>query len=311
MGGHLPFGSVMSSTTSPTPAPYKLERSTHPEAEMEWPWPKIEPKVYDILLGAVVESDGTPESSVIAAQGVNSLYLEFIEGPATAADFLWNLWELVTRGFAAKLPWEGVNQDRLIGFLNVLRTLPDPVDIDLGDWGTYKVWGDLPLLGPVSNENWNSYDFDSEEGRNMGGFVARLTQEGIIDFSWMGLWAFNKALETKPSRRSKRLKKQGAEADAYVPLTLVWLRLAGKKLYNEALAGSLKDEEEGNEMGGNWKGRLGIPKSDGNFGRRGFSNWLSIHSRARGCCVGKPWRSWRSLRSRLVAGPHIQRRSHD
>ncbi|KAJ3537745.1 hypothetical protein NMY22_g5463 [Coprinellus aureogranulatus] len=212
----------MAAAAPSTTAPYQVERLNYRNDRIESLWSDFEPKIFDLLLHRVIESDEKRESMVSAAQALNALYLE-----------------LLTRGFAAKLPCGAVYQDRLVEFLKALQSLPDPVNTDLGDWGTFKIWEGLPLLAPVSRENWNSYDFLSEEGCNIGGFVGRLTREGIADFAWMGLWGFYRALETKPSRGSKRLKKQGAEADAYAPTTLIWLRLAGRKLYEEALAGSL------------------------------------------------------------------------
>ncbi|TEB27404.1 hypothetical protein FA13DRAFT_1736527 [Coprinellus micaceus] len=248
-----------------TTPPFTIERPTYSEAEVaENPWYAIELGVYDILAGIIESRSAT---SISAAQQLNSLFPT--NRPQTSAgneapeSFLWEFW-----GIVAKV----VAETPLIDFLKALRDLLDPVELQLENWGSVKLWADLPLLGPVFREALDTY-----QGMNLEAFLARLTQAGIANWSWLGLVSLHAALEVEPDSRARAYKEQGPILEASVPRAVIWLEIAGRKLYEGATERALRDEKYGS--GGNWKGSAGFSQERWDYWKKRFSE-ISVQEQA-------------------------------
>ncbi|KAF6749390.1 hypothetical protein DFP72DRAFT_913346 [Ephemerocybe angulata] len=246
-------------------SPFKLIRPTYSEAEIaETPWIIIELRIYDALALAVDYPDASDSSIASAAQDLNLLFPpNRPENLSTSGDledpasFLWEFWDVIAK-VVLELPHNHPSQEQLIRLIETLRDLPDPVEIELNLWGTYKIWADLPILGPVFREALDRTDSEVINV-NLEAFLARATRAGISNFSWLGLLSLHWALEVEPDDRAKAYEEQGPILDAQIPRALRWLEIAGKKLYEEVLVERFKDA--GYATGGTWKVSRGFSKA--------------------------------------------------
>lgn len=119
------------------------------------PW-IIDQKIFDTLNGYL-----QPESSVSAAEAAHSIDSLF---PANRQDdeekeepgsFLWQLWERFEKT-AQQIPHAHPAQDKLAALVKCLHKLSSRVPVVyLSSWNTeYKLWEDLPMLGPTFQEQW-------------------------------------------------------------------------------------------------------------------------------------------------------------
>ena len=117
------------------------------------PW-VIDQKIFDTLNGYL-----QPDSSVSAAEAAQSIDGLF---PANREDegkkedpgsFLWALWERVEKT-AEQIPHANPAQDKLAALVKCLHALSSRVPVvHLSSWNAeYKLWEDLPLLGPTFQE---------------------------------------------------------------------------------------------------------------------------------------------------------------
>lgn len=120
--------------------------------------PSFAGKVVDILNSTLpLDSAFSPAD---AAKALNGLYPHSLDtsGDAESKDkaggFLWWFWDLF-HDLARQVPHDSLEQDRLVAIIKELRDLPSKT-ISLGEWGTVRVWGGLPLLGPTLREKWDS-----------------------------------------------------------------------------------------------------------------------------------------------------------
>lgn len=256
-----------------TTPPFTIERPTYSETEIaENTWYTIELGIYDILASVMESGGATPIS---AAQQLCSLFptnrpaiFAGNEGPES---FLWEFWGIVAK-VIGKTPFEGAYQERLVDFLKALRDFPDPVELQLENWGSVKLWADLPLLGPVFREA-----LDTDQGVNLEAFLARLTQAGIANWSWLGLVSLHAALEVEPDSRARAYEEQGPILEARVPRAVMWLEIAGRKLYEGVAEGALRNERYGS--GGNWKGAAGFSQERWNYWKKRFGE-ISVQEQA-------------------------------
>lgn len=252
---------------------FTVERPVYSEADIaENPWYSTELRIYDVL-AKVVESGAV--SLTATAQELDTLFpTKRPAGPSeneAPESFLWEFWGIVAK-VAGETPHAGPYQDRLIEFLKALRDLPNPVDLSLENWGSVKLWEDLPLLGPVFREA-----LDTDQGINLEAFLARITQSGIASWSWLGLTAFHAAFEVEPDSRAQAFQKQGPGLDASVPRVAIWLELVGSKVYEEVKAGTLSDTKYA--TGGNWKNPKGFSKERWDYWKRRAGE-VAIHDQA-------------------------------
>lgn len=117
------------------------------------PW-VIEQKIFDTLNGYL-----QPDSSVSAteaAQSIDSLFptnRQDDEDKEDPGSFLWQLWERVAKT-AQQIPHAHPAQDKLAALVKCLHTMSSRVPVViLQSWNTeYKLWEDLPMLGPTFQE---------------------------------------------------------------------------------------------------------------------------------------------------------------
>ena len=260
------------SMTTQTPT-FTIERPTYSEAEVaENPWYTVELGIYTVLAGVIESGRVTPIS---AAQQLHSLFPTnrppTAEGHETPESFLWEFWCIFAK-VVGDVPFKGRYQDRLVDFIKALRALPDPVDLQLENWGSVKLWTVLPLFGPVFREA-----LDMDQSVNLEAFLARVTQAGIADWSWLGLVSLHAALEVEPDPRARAHKEQGLILEVTVPKAVMWLEIAGRKLYDGVTEGALRDEKYGS--GGNWKGAAGFSQERWDYWKKRFGE-ISVHGQA-------------------------------
>lgn len=120
------------------------------------PW-IIEQQIFDILNHYL-----QPKSNITAAaaaQSIDNLFpvnRQDDEEKEDPGSFLWHLWGRFHRT-AQQIPHAHPAQDKLAALIKCLRSFPSrtPV-VYLSSWDAeYKLWEDLPLLGPTFQEEWD------------------------------------------------------------------------------------------------------------------------------------------------------------
>lgn len=151
------------------------------------------------------------------------------------------------------------------------------MDVELECWGSVKLWADLPLLGPAFREA-----LDVRQGINFEAFLARITQSGIANWSWLGLCVMHGALEVEPDPRARAYQEQGPGFDATILRAIMWLEIAGVKLYEEVKAGAFRDQKYAS--GGHWKGPAGFSSERWEYWKNRFGD-IGVHEQV--CDVTK------------------------
>jgi hypothetical protein len=118
------------------------------------------------VVGSYVLPDSTQSASSAAAALEGQLQMHYVadHDRARSAEselecFLWYMWD-VLHMIAEQLPpldaARIMAQDRLAELVRTLRQYPSQTPVvTLGDWGTYKLWQDLPLWNVTFCEAWN------------------------------------------------------------------------------------------------------------------------------------------------------------
>jgi hypothetical protein len=106
-------------------------------------------------------------------------------------------------------------------------------------------YGRFPQLGMYAREVWNDAPGtgagwtapESSAWASYNHFLARLDQEGLFEsLSSFGLWTLGDALERKWTDSSEDETNPGTRAQKYnatVPAAAAWVKVAGKKLYEQ------------------------------------------------------------------------------
>jgi len=72
---------------------------------------------------------------------------------------------------------------------------------------------------------------------NFIAFLALLTKENISNWSDFALHEFRNTLENEPDPRSRAYHQQGPALDLRIPYVLLWLSVAGEKLFSCVVKG--------------------------------------------------------------------------
>ncbi|KAI1081678.1 hypothetical protein F5B20DRAFT_534938 [Whalleya microplaca] len=218
-------------------------------------------KVVDILdLTLPSDSLSSPRD---AAKSLNALYPDHRPADSTeyresGGSFLWWFWDLF-HDLARQVPHDSPENGRMAAVVKELHDLPAKA-VNLGDeWGIVQLWSDLPLLGPVLREKWDS-DPRAPEGAdkkqrflNLQTYTARIAGLGLAPLESYAIWALTAALEGEmtPIRGAPdevNSDPAAVEDVAFkISVATTWILHAGGILYG-------RDEEvRGTEGGPLWK----------------------------------------------------------
>jgi len=110
------------------------------------------------------------------------------------------------------------------------------------------------MLTTLLRDDWCGPPTPEKAGEwlNLNSFTARITSEGLIDGSILGLWEIREALEEENSTK--------AIANCNISVASEWIIRSGTKLYSEVLNAAPLDESEARAtMGGDlYKGQAGF-----------------------------------------------------
>lgn len=184
------------------------------------------------------------------------------EGAPTVEDELWDLYYTILH-VARKTPWrdEGAQQ-RLVDLIAALKARPDPelparMTTALKRYWIYEPggpWSNASLFVPSATDSWNYYPgggggwypCEVNSWTNLNAFVARLTAQHIHDFVRYSLWALRSALDDEiiihPKSRTPA-PSIAVKAESLFEVARVWIRLAGKSVFEEASKDAGQDEE--------------------------------------------------------------------
>ena len=190
-----------------------------------------------------------------------------VTGAADAPSVEGELWDLYYTILHAskKVPWsDGGAQQKLVNLLAAIKSRPNPprpanMTIALQRNWIYQrgeLWSDLVMLGPSSRETWNDSPgcgagWEAPEVNawlNIQAFVARLTVQQVHNFGVYGIWALQEALECKievgGGFRSPRPPSRIYKAEVLFRVAAVWIRLAGRYMYDQIEAAGDPDGRE-------------------------------------------------------------------
>ncbi|CAA7270757.1 unnamed protein product [Cyclocybe aegerita] len=241
----------------------------------------ITAKIFNIL-----DTYLRPSSTIApidAAQEINQLFplnrpTEGEEPNEEPISFLWEMWELVL-DVVSQLPWDHPSQERSIDLLKALRSLPDPVMVDMPGFGEMRVWADLPILHPVLNEVYYGIDapeFKEEEkfrSHNYNTFCARMMRDSIRNRTTYAICTMRDALEVEPDYRARAYHTQGPQLNTFVPIAATWIMLAGNYLFHCSQDSGQGAEADSQSIAGGrgWKGANGYSLDRWRFWKRRFS----------------------------------------
>lgn len=189
---------------------------------------------------------------------------------------LWELWYSVLHA-AKRIPWDDNDrQEKLLELVETLKARPDPppperMTVALkGDWiwESSDLWSTLGMLGPSARESWNDgcgfgAGWTPAEQRawiNVNAFVARITCNGLLDFSSYALWALGDALEDQlEGNNLHHVVPVPQRLSLYVKVAAVWVFIAGEYIYESALTGDEAIDVNSLELEPRWK--IKFPKS--------------------------------------------------
>ncbi|BCR90237.1 DUF3632 domain-containing protein [Aspergillus chevalieri] len=244
------------------------------------PW-IIEQQIFDILNDYL-----QPKSNITAAaaaQSIDNLFpvnRQDDEEKEDPGSFLWHLWGRFHRT-AQQIPHAHPAQDKLAALIKCLRSFPSrtPV-VYLSSWDAeYKLWEDLPLLGPTFQEEWDVIGLTDQEecqrNRNLNAYAARIFRDGSANLELFAIRALAAALEGRAVYRHAHTTAPqieasftpGLELDSLVSIAADWVAHCGEILL--ALSrkgvsssgdhgGPLREKEQGFslERWGLWKERF-------------------------------------------------------
>lgn len=175
---------------------------------------------------------------------------------------LWDLYYTILHA-SKKIPWsDGAAQQKLVDLLAAIKARPNPqgpanMTIALKRYWIYQwgeLWSDLVLLGPSGRETWNDSPgcgagWEAPEVSawvNVNAFVARLTVQEIYNFGIYGSWALQEALEEKIEVHAGHHlppPSKSFKAEVLFRVAAVWVRLAGRYMYDHLTQDSKGQEE--------------------------------------------------------------------
>ncbi|KAN0086969.1 Protein of unknown function (DUF3632) domain containing protein [Elaphomyces granulatus] len=190
-----------------------------------------------------------------AVEAINKLYPP--TQPRSSA-FLWTFWDSLLM-VAKRIPYnDDPKQNLLVDFLTNLHQKTIGT-VSIGKDIESRVWRDLPLLDTTVREEWCSPAMDgniptpkeSSEWLNLNSFTARMTSEGLIDGSILGLWVIRFALEEENAA--------GVIANSNISVASEWIIRSGIQLYSEVLHAGPLDACQRTTMGGSlYDGEVGF-----------------------------------------------------
>ncbi|KAJ3101332.1 hypothetical protein HDU97_001426 [Phlyctochytrium planicorne] len=194
--------------------------------------------------------------------------------------FLLTLWERFAK-VAQEIPEDHPCMDKLTNLIEVLQHggSVSTEEVELGQWGSHRLWMDLPLFGVAMHDVVNGFHHDksgsSTRWRNLHIFMARVTGNPQIntDLSNQAIWIFSEILEGKiryipnqpPSVSFKGLEKN-------VEFLEIWLRYCARNWFENPHMllsrphgpywAQKKEECNGEDRWDLWKERLRLLKVD-------------------------------------------------
>jgi hypothetical protein len=233
------------------------------------------------MLEEFVQPLSTTQPSTIALK-INSLYPSHRQTPSkrkqdegpeevwveiekeSGGSFLWEFWELFF-DTARQIYYDNPTQDRLVQLIIALRELDCKTTFKGRSFQGMRIWADLPQFDWVAVEFIETLDRYTADYNNFSIFGARLTREGVSDFSLWAIWELRLALEEEPDPRARNYKFYGSDLDLRVPLAAKWIAIAGESLYksNKPFGGPAKG-------GRLWKGKEGFSIGRWLFWKRRF-----------------------------------------
>ncbi|PSR99203.1 hypothetical protein BD289DRAFT_424304 [Coniella lustricola] len=177
----------------------------------------------------------------------------------TVEDQLWALYYTFLHE-ARRIPWrDEAAQQKLVDLLAALQRRPDPprpafMTVPLSRHWIFglqtKLWSHLAMFGPAARESWNDspgcgagwLPVEIAAWQNVNGFLARVTAQGLMDYTVYGAWALygavgtekhtgavEKVLSLKDHHR-KPPSFEAVAASAYGTAE-VWLRIVGRDMF--------------------------------------------------------------------------------
>ncbi|GAB0135776.1 hypothetical protein EsDP_00004101 [Epichloe bromicola] len=190
---------------------------------------KHEPHIVSVLSNAINKSSPTEDSAETTASEIDKLYPA---DSSDAEDWLWSFWTILV-GVAKKIPADDERQQLLALTVAKLKTKRDE-EVEM--WGQKtRVWGELPMLGPVMRDAWNlSPDFDGsdndtasiQEWVSLNSFAARLYGLSLQDWHNFAIWELRSGLEETPEDRPNA-------KDTRIATAYEWITHAGEKLHKK------------------------------------------------------------------------------
>ncbi|KAI9044173.1 DUF3632 domain-containing protein [Aspergillus affinis] len=188
-------------------------------------------------LNEYLQSDGSG-SAATTAQRIDEEKSSLV--PTDPGAFCQDTW-LVVQQLIDQIPQDHPYQDRLVEVIEALTRLPST---EIKIWGeTSRLWADLPLLGPQMRDHWNPPEYNvkkadswPEKARKwvrLNAFAARLLNLEPVTWGNFGLWTMRDILENEIS---------GPEFENGIEAVAVWIKYAGKLIYETSKAVELPEE---------------------------------------------------------------------
>ncbi|KAH6605692.1 hypothetical protein Trco_004845 [Trichoderma cornu-damae] len=226
--------------------------------------PEAGTKLANLLDAALDGSAGRPDAAAAAADGID----ELCPRSEDAEGFLWSLWTLLV-DVSKRIP---LGDWRMNGLVEVVEKLKAKQGGSVEIWGSSSsLWADMPLLGPVMREAWDTTpEFDNNSPQqattiaqwvSLNSFAARLLGSSVQSWTNFALWELRDALEEPPPTEQAK--------DMRLTTASEWIEHAGLQLEREGRKGTQLDEHDARALG---PGSL-LEGADSGFSKERWRFW--------------------------------------